>query len=347
MQTALRSPIPDASLAVFPVNAEKPHQGVPSKNPALYPGHEVCNCTMLLGLRGQAELNRIGSCSTGKEHDSESGNDYFGARYYASSMGRFLSPDPSQLYFANPAYPQSLNLYTYGRNNPLVNIDPTGMDCVYDDGGGNFHTTTGDCDNSTEALANAGHYINCDGCTTNSTGGTLDPTTGTMYLTDANGNGIAGTNISDWAAPQGTPATNVDVGGRSNDVWMSGYGLGGQLAYFPMAAMPQLPNGSVRDPIAPRHGANLRQWWTAVWGCLSSTDTAPRGVQAPPSSTETDSNPAADVRTYSDSREQGHQVSEPFGNARASGAAENYGNAAALFQDFNNCVSRNLAGFVH
>ena len=30
---------------------------------------------------------------TGKERDAESGNDYFGARYYASSMGRFLSPD--------------------------------------------------------------------------------------------------------------------------------------------------------------------------------------------------------------------------------------------------------------
>jgi RHS repeat-associated protein len=31
---------------------------------------------------------------TGKERDTESGNDYFGARYYASSMGRFMSPDP-------------------------------------------------------------------------------------------------------------------------------------------------------------------------------------------------------------------------------------------------------------
>ena len=30
---------------------------------------------------------------TGKERDTESGNDYFGARYYASSMGRFISPD--------------------------------------------------------------------------------------------------------------------------------------------------------------------------------------------------------------------------------------------------------------
>ena len=34
---------------------------------------------------------------TGKERDTESGNDYFGARYYASTMGRFMSPDPSKL----------------------------------------------------------------------------------------------------------------------------------------------------------------------------------------------------------------------------------------------------------
>ncbi len=57
------------------------------------------------------------SRNTDKERDVESGNDYFGARYYASSMGRMLSPDPSQLFFANPAYPQTLNLYSYGRSN--------------------------------------------------------------------------------------------------------------------------------------------------------------------------------------------------------------------------------------
>jgi RHS repeat-associated protein len=33
------------------------------------------------------------SRSTGKERDTESGLDYFGARYYASTMGRWMSPD--------------------------------------------------------------------------------------------------------------------------------------------------------------------------------------------------------------------------------------------------------------
>jgi RHS repeat-associated protein len=30
---------------------------------------------------------------TGKERDTESGNDYFGARYLSSTMGQFLTPD--------------------------------------------------------------------------------------------------------------------------------------------------------------------------------------------------------------------------------------------------------------
>jgi RHS repeat-associated protein len=67
---------------------------------------------------------------TGKERDTESGNDYFGARYYASSMGRFLSPDWSAkvapVAYAKLDDPQTLNLYAYVGNNPLSRVDPTG-----------------------------------------------------------------------------------------------------------------------------------------------------------------------------------------------------------------------------
>ncbi len=68
---------------------------------------------------------------TGKERDSESGNDYFGARYYASSMGRWMSPDPAGLAAVNPSYPQTWNLYAYAANNPLIYTDPNGLACVY------------------------------------------------------------------------------------------------------------------------------------------------------------------------------------------------------------------------
>ena len=67
---------------------------------------------------------------TGKERDTESGNDYFGARYYASSMGRFLSPDWSakeeSVPYAKLDNPQTLNLYGYMRNNPLGGVDQDG-----------------------------------------------------------------------------------------------------------------------------------------------------------------------------------------------------------------------------
>jgi RHS repeat-associated protein len=67
---------------------------------------------------------------TGKERDAESGNDYFGARYYASTMGRFMSPDPgtpTPLHLLNP---QRWNMYSYGLNNPFSYTDSTGMDAA-------------------------------------------------------------------------------------------------------------------------------------------------------------------------------------------------------------------------
>jgi hypothetical protein len=49
-------------------------------------------------------------------------------------MGRFMSLDPSGLYYADPSNPQSFNLYSYVQNNPLRNTDPTGEEYVWDDG---------------------------------------------------------------------------------------------------------------------------------------------------------------------------------------------------------------------
>ncbi len=71
---------------------------------------------------------------TGKERDTESGLDNFGARYYGSSMGRFMSPDPSGLAYADITNPQSFNLYSYVLNNPLRYVDPNGLYCAWEDG---------------------------------------------------------------------------------------------------------------------------------------------------------------------------------------------------------------------
>jgi RHS repeat-associated protein len=67
---------------------------------------------------------------TGKERDTETGNDDFGARYYSSSLGRWLSPDwsaiPAPVPYATLTNPQSLNLYGYVGNNPETFADING-----------------------------------------------------------------------------------------------------------------------------------------------------------------------------------------------------------------------------
>jgi RHS repeat-associated protein len=89
----------------------------------------------------------VASCNytflTRKERDNETGLDYFLARYYSSTQGRFTSPDeftggPDELYdFAddasdNPTFyadlsnPQSLNKYQYTYNDPLNLTDDDG-----------------------------------------------------------------------------------------------------------------------------------------------------------------------------------------------------------------------------
>lgn len=61
----------------------------------------------------------------GKERDAETGLDYFGARYYAASAGRFTGVDPSRVSVKLPD-PQSWNRYTYALNNPLKYLDTNG-----------------------------------------------------------------------------------------------------------------------------------------------------------------------------------------------------------------------------
>ena len=58
----------------------------------------------------------------GKERDTETGNDDFGARYYTSRFGRWLSADwsnvPVPVPYANLTNPQTLNLYAMVSDDP-------------------------------------------------------------------------------------------------------------------------------------------------------------------------------------------------------------------------------------
>jgi RHS repeat-associated protein len=60
---------------------------------------------------------------TGKELDTSSNLYFYESRYYHAIFGRFISPDTI---VPNLYDPQSLNRYSYARNNPLIYTDPTG-----------------------------------------------------------------------------------------------------------------------------------------------------------------------------------------------------------------------------
>jgi len=69
---------------------------------------------------------------TGKERDSETQLDYFGARYYSNGLGRWVSadwsPTPIPVPYADFGDPQSLNLYGFVGGNPASKADPDGHD---------------------------------------------------------------------------------------------------------------------------------------------------------------------------------------------------------------------------
>ncbi len=65
------------------------------------------------------------------ERDAESGLDYATFRYYASRLGRFMTPDPVA---GNIFNPQRLNRYAYVLNDPVNLVDPYGLECKTLDG---------------------------------------------------------------------------------------------------------------------------------------------------------------------------------------------------------------------
>ena len=163
------------------------------------------------------ESGTVDRSYTGQTQDTVPGSTGlydFLFRQHASSQGRWLVPDPAGLAAVDLTNPQTWNRYAYVANNPLSNVDPLGLDCVYDNGDGTVSGQAGDCKSSTDD----GYYVDCNGCLFNDRGGlntpVLDSATGSLYFTDSNGNGIAGTTIAGFADPMGLTqfATVSDTG---------------------------------------------------------------------------------------------------------------------------------------
>ena len=78
-----------------------------------------------------------------RDTDTAANLDYFGARYYSNTIGRFMSPDwaakPVTIPYAKFGDPQSLNLYSYVENGPINRIDADGHSInALDDGNPGF-----------------------------------------------------------------------------------------------------------------------------------------------------------------------------------------------------------------
>jgi RHS repeat-associated protein len=107
--------------------SENSHQGFEGIKAALYLGSTGVKSNTASGLQFRLRQNGIGSRSSGKERDAETGLDFFLARYYSGAQGRFMSSDPLYIDLRRLGDPQQLNNYAYVRNNPLKFIDPTGL----------------------------------------------------------------------------------------------------------------------------------------------------------------------------------------------------------------------------
>jgi RHS repeat-associated protein len=94
-----------------------------------YPfGEEITGRSIYYGTQAKYKF-------TGKERDTETSYDYFGARYYDSRIARWLQVDPLA-----EKYP-GWSTYNYTKNNPLRIIDPNGSELSdWYDADGNFVT---------------------------------------------------------------------------------------------------------------------------------------------------------------------------------------------------------------
>jgi RHS repeat-associated protein len=141
---------------------------------------------------------------TGKERDTESGLDNSDARYYGSSLGRLMSPDPLAGHVSDP---QTLNRYAYVRNNPLNLTDPTGLDFNLTCSGADTATCHGGLQGTTTTTTNA------DGSTSsaftatvisNGQNGNLVDQSGNQYNATVTGAGVSFSQAGSSQSSMGT-----------------------------------------------------------------------------------------------------------------------------------------------
>jgi RHS repeat-associated protein len=134
---------------------------------------------------------------TGDTQDTIAGTYDTSNRELNPNQGRWLSPDRAGIQAADPRNPQSWNRYAYVLNNPLSNIDPSGLECVWDDG--SFDAAddpkTG---NAKDCAGQGGSWVNPD-----------------LFENAMLTNGQWNSNYGDWSASSNSTLAENWIGGSA------------------------------------------------------------------------------------------------------------------------------------
>ncbi len=189
------------------------------------------------------------SCSTnykftGYERDPETSNDYAFARYYSSRLERFLSTDPLG---GDISDPQTLNKYTYVRNNPINMTDPSGL-------------CNGDCFDPCDDLCGAGPIGGPGG---------------------DDGDRVNGPQPPFFSPPDSGANLNPPDGESSTDPWAIGCeSLGMPCGMnFPGSASGGMANGLADNPTVQGGDSN---WWHNIWVLFGLGKMVPNRPPPPP-----------------------------------------------------------------
>jgi RHS repeat-associated protein len=264
---------------------------------------------------------------TGKERDTESGLDYFGARYLSSSMGRFMSPDDGSGW--DPSNPQSWNLYSYVLNNPLIFTDPTGRECVWDDGS---FDSAGDKQTGSQG-----------GCS--SQGGTYVDPQAFSTLNAGDWSNQANTGIAAVASTLSSSSSAITVyANGSQSITTQGMNLDG-LVQTPVTSEGYQPAPYALYPqnmhvsFQPEKGYSPWQMLKRMVNCWATDDPnrqiAPKAPE-PKASTDTLPNSASNLNVVRGST-RGPQLANSH-TAEAMGTAAD---AAGMANDIANCAGGN------
>jgi RHS repeat-associated protein len=207
---------------------------------------------------------------TGKWRLPESQLDYFGARYYNSTLGRFTSPDYQDLSdalpfvgidpipYADTSNPQSFNLYSYVGNNPISRTDSDGHDVKVCDNNGQCNTISNDAYTAAQKGNNGGLNVpTLDQVGTNGNGsGQFNSTA----ITNSNGDTVgSATYVSNGGADYYANANGFNQLANTSQVVKAGTaiyaGVYGSVIAGVVAAEP------IADALAAqRYQAALKAW---------------------------------------------------------------------------------------